>query len=77
MSEAFRSAESVPEIIKGMLDFSHLLEKSGTDAALVELVKTRVSQVNGIRHAEMRAYDGRDRAERSDNLLAGSPGPRH
>jgi alkylhydroperoxidase family enzyme len=71
MSEAFRSAESVPEILKGMLDFSRLLEKSGADAALVELVKTRVSQVNGIRHAEMRAYDGRDRAERSDNLLAG------
>ena len=71
MSEAFSSAESVPEIMKGMLDFSHLLEKSGTDAALVELVKTRASQINGVRRGEMRAFDERDRAERDDNRLAG------
>ena len=67
MREEFGSARSVPEIMKGMLDFSRLLEKSGTDASLAELVKTRASQINGARRIHMRAIDG----EKSDNLLAG------
>ena len=71
MREEFSSAKSVPEIMKGMLDFSHLLEKSGTDEALAELVKTRASQINGARRIHMRAIDGRDGGERGDNLLAG------
>jgi alkylhydroperoxidase family enzyme len=71
MKEEFSSARSVPEIVKGMLDFSHLLEKSGTDASLAELVKTRASQINGARRIQMRAIDHRDGGERSDNLLAG------
>lgn len=71
MKEEFSSARSVPEIMKGMLDFSHLLEKSGTDAALAELVKTRASQINSARRIHIRAIDGRDGGERSDNLLAG------
>lgn len=68
MKEEFSSARSVPEIMKGMLDFSQLLEKSGTDASLAELVKTRASQINGARRIHVRAVDGR---EKSDNLLAG------
>jgi alkylhydroperoxidase family enzyme len=71
MKEEFSSARSVPEIVKGMLDFSHLLEKGGTDAALAELVKTRASQINGARRIQMRAIDGRDGGEKGDNLLAG------
>ena len=71
MNEEFSSAKSVPEIMRGMLDFSHLLEQSGPDQALVELVKTRASQINGARRILMRTIDGRDGGERSDNLLAG------
>ena len=57
--------------MKGMLDFSRLLEKSGPDAALAELVKTRASQINGARRIHVRTIDGRDDGERGDNLLAG------
>lgn len=71
MKEEFSSARSVPEIMKGMLDFSRLLEKSGPDAALAELVKTRASQINGARRIHVRTIDGRDDGERGDNLLAG------
>jgi alkylhydroperoxidase family enzyme len=54
-----------------MLDFSHLLEKSGSDEALTELVKARASQINGTRRVHLGAIDGRDGGERGDNLLAG------
>ena len=69
MKEEFSSTKSVPEIMKGMLDFSHLLEKS--DAALAELVKTRASQVNGALRIHVRTIDGRDGGEKGDHLLAG------
>jgi len=46
MREAFSSSKSVPEIMKGMLEFSHLPEKNETDKVLAELVKARASQIS-------------------------------
>lgn len=37
----------VPEVATGMATISHAFRKSGLDAALFELVKVRVSQING------------------------------
>ena len=46
MRKTLSSAKSVPEIMKGMLEFSHLLWANETDKVLAELVKTRASQIN-------------------------------
>ena len=39
--------EMIPEVVAGMATMTHALHKSGLEADLIELVKVRVSQLNG------------------------------
>jgi AhpD family alkylhydroperoxidase len=44
-SETFR--QIIPEMAAGMITIAHAIKQSGIDADLVELIKIRVSQMNG------------------------------
>jgi AhpD family alkylhydroperoxidase len=58
-----------PDVMKAMMHLEKTVESSGLDPLLVELIKTRVSQINGCAFClHMHARDARSRGELEERL---------
>lgn len=61
--------EIAPQTMQPMLDLEAQLKKSGLKLSLIELVKTRASQINGCAYCiHMHARDARARGESEERL---------
>jgi len=64
--EPFKAA---PTVMKAMLDFEEKIASSGLEHSLVELVKTRASQINGCAYCiHMHTRDARAHGESEERL---------
>ena len=60
-----------PQTARAMLDLEHAVNEGGLDAALLELVRMRVSQINGCAYCiDMHSKNARDRGESEQRLYA-------
>jgi AhpD family alkylhydroperoxidase len=61
--------QAAPELMKALAAFGSQVEGSGLEPALVELVKTRASQINGCAYCiHMHTRDARARGETEERL---------
>ena len=60
---------TAPEIMQAMVDFENRVRDSGLEHSLVDLVKTRASQINGCAFCiHMHTRDARERGESEERL---------
>lgn len=71
MAERLNYAKAFPEGIHGMLNLGKVIGSSGLDPSLLELVKTRASQMNGCAYCiDMHTKDARAAGETEQRLFA-------
>lgn len=69
MKERFDYATASPEAFGAMLSMEQQVQKSGLDHRLLELLKTRVSQINGCAYClDMHTKDARAAGETEQRL---------
>lgn len=69
MSERVKYKQASPGAIKAMMGLETHVHESGLEHALLELVKTRVSQINGCAHClDMHTKDARAAGETEQRL---------
>ena len=63
--------------MRAMFGLGSYLEQSGLEASLLDLVKTRASQINGCAYClDMHTKDARARGESEQRLTCSTPGAR-
>ena len=71
MAERLNYAKAFPEGVHAMLALGRVVEGSGLEASLLELVKTRASQMNGCAYCiDMHTKDARAGGETEQRLYA-------
>lgn len=61
--------KAVPEAIQAMMALENFVEKSGLEHSLIDLVKTRASQINGCAYCvHMHTREARARGESEERL---------
>jgi AhpD family alkylhydroperoxidase len=71
MAERLNYAKSFPEGIHALLNLGKVISSSGLEASLLELVKTRASQLNGCAYCiDMHTKDARAGGETEQRLYA-------
>lgn len=71
MKARLNYSDVLPEAIKGMLELEKFVATSGLERQLYELVKTRVSQINGCAYClDMHTKDARKAGETEQRLYA-------
>src|SRR5215813_13804412 len=61
--------QAAPDTMKAMMALEELIQSSGLEQSLIELVKTRASQINGCAfYINMHAQDARKRGETEQRL---------
>lgn len=61
--------QAAPETIKALLNVEHVIKASGLELSLIELVKTRASQINGCAFCiNMHTADARKNGETEQRL---------
>lgn len=69
MKERMNAQTAAPEGLKPMLALQRYVDKCGLEASLLELVKTRASQINGCAYClEMHTRDARELGESEERL---------
>jgi AhpD family alkylhydroperoxidase len=69
MSSRASYGKAAPEVFQGMLALHAVVQKTGLDPALVDLVNLRVSQINGCAYClDMHSKDLRARGETEQRL---------
>ncbi|WP_419907939.1 carboxymuconolactone decarboxylase family protein [Hoeflea sp.] len=69
MQERIDSFKAAPDLMKAMLAFESAVSGSGLEHSLVELVKTRASQINGCAYCiHMHTGDARKAGESEERL---------
>lgn len=69
MSQRLDYKQASPEAFKAMLQTEHQVHRSGLEESLLELVKTRASQINGCAWClDMHTKDARARGETEQRL---------
>lgn len=69
MSARLQYAKAAPEVLRGMRELQEVVNRSGLDARLLELVKIRASQINGCAHClEMHTRAARELGEDEQRL---------
>lgn len=69
MSQRLDYTLASPEAFKAMIHMEHQIHRSGLEASLLELVKTRASQINGCAWClDMHTKDARARGETEQRL---------
>lgn len=70
MKERLNYSKVAPEAIKGMLELEKFVHNSGLEHSLYELVKIRVSQINGCAYClDMHTKDAREAGETEQRLF--------
>ncbi|MBY4675823.1 carboxymuconolactone decarboxylase family protein [Marinobacterium arenosum] len=71
MSQRINYAKAAPNAIGGMISMENYLAECGLEPSLTELVKTRVSQINGCAYCiDMHTKDARRAGESEQRLYA-------
>jgi AhpD family alkylhydroperoxidase len=71
MTERLNYAKAFPEGIHALLNLGKAIKASGMEASLIELVKTRASQLNGCAYCiDMHTKDARAAGETEQRLCA-------
>jgi AhpD family alkylhydroperoxidase len=61
--------KAAPEVMKAMLGLEHQIRQSGLESSLLDLVRMRVSQLNGCAYCiDMHSKDARARGETEQRL---------
>lgn len=69
MQERFDYFKAAPEPMKAMVAFENAVSGSGLEHSLIELVKTRASQINGCAYCiHMHTSDAREAGESEERL---------
>jgi AhpD family alkylhydroperoxidase len=69
MKPRLNAYQAAPELMKAMTAFGATVEGSGLEPSLIELVKTRASQINGCAYCiHMHTRDARAKGESEERL---------
>ena len=64
-----KAAKAAPEAMKALWSLECAIQKSGLERSLIDLVKTRASQINGCAFCiHMHTHDARERGETEERL---------